>query len=101
MLARRLDYSPASDEIAMVVSVMHDDLMAHGLRDDDADRVRLAFEALGRRAKRWPRPVDVIEHLPRKPAAAMLEAPHLSSDEVRSNVRALRQAVAGKIITPR
>lgn len=101
MLARNLDHAPSADDLAEVVSVYVDDFLRHGLRDDDSERLSEAFEIAGYKALRFPRPADVIAHLPRKAAPAMLEAPTLSRDEVRSNVRALRQAVAGKIITPR
>ena len=97
MLARNLDNSPAADDILMVASVYHDDMVAHGLTDDDAERVGNAFEIAGRRAQRFPRPVDVILNLPRPANLMLTENVEISDDEAKSNVRKIKSMLAGAI----
>lgn len=98
MLARCLDRAPAADDLSKVVGVYHDDLVDHGLRDEDSERVAAAIASAGRMAERWPRPVDIIRHLPPKPKPLMLEEPQLTPDEVRENMRKVRAVCQGKVV---
>lgn len=60
MLARNLDNAPAASEIQFSVSVYEDDLRHRGLDDDDAERVKAAFDSLGPTVTRFPTSADVI-----------------------------------------
>lgn len=64
MLARRLDYSPKAEEIAITVNVMVDDLRTMGLCEHDSPRVLKAFQDYALEAKRWPTTAKIKEHLP-------------------------------------
>lgn len=66
MLARNLDNSPSASEIHYSVSVYEDDLRHRGLTDDDTERVKAAFDALGPTATRFPAPADVIAAIPKR-----------------------------------
>ena len=54
MLARNLRYAPAADELPIVVSVMEEDLLALGYKDDDIERIVYAINQVGRATDDWP-----------------------------------------------
>lgn len=100
MLSRCLDRAPAADDLVKVVDVYHDDLVDHGLRDPDAERVAAAIAAAGRMAERWPRPVDIIRHLPPRPSLRAIEVQPVDRETALDNVRTLKAAVA-HLMVPR
>lgn len=91
MLARNLDNSPAASEIHYSVSVYEDDLRHRGLTDDDADRVKAAFDGLGPSITRFPTSHDILEAVPRR-GANVLPGRHgngMITDESREGMRKL------------
>ena len=64
MLARQLDYSPAAEDLPLIIQVMVEDLRRVGLSDYDAERVQAAFGAIATNVGRWPTMYMVREHLP-------------------------------------
>ncbi len=98
MLARRLDFAPAAEEIPQVISVYVDDLSAHGLTDADAGRVRVAFETVGRKTGRWPRPVDVIGALPKREDQTPLLESQVPRYQRKANLAVIREMLKGKVV---
>jgi len=64
MLARNLRYAPAADELPIVVSVMTDDLMALGYKDDDIPRIVYAINQVGRAIDDWPTVNTIRKNIP-------------------------------------
>ena len=76
MLARQLDYSPAAEDLPLIIQVMVEDLRRVGLTDNDAERVQAAFGAIATNVGRWPTMYMVREHLPaRQHSTPLLPAP--------------------------
>lgn len=102
---RQLDYSPAADDLAAVVSVYHDDMVAHGLVEDEIDVARLddAIEKCGREMERFPAPVHIIDQLlprkyyepePERPVLATIPPPTPTSPEDNAEfLRALQKMI--------
>lgn len=92
MIARNLEGSPAASESAEVAGVYCDDFENRGLTDDDAERVKAAFDALGPQVTRFPPPAQVLQCLPAKTPPKMIE--QKSNPEVaRRNIAAMREAM--------
>lgn len=100
MLARCLDRAPAADDLPRVVDVYHDDLVDHGLRDEDAHRVAAALAKAGRMAERWPRPREVILNLPRRrpPHLAKLEHTDADPEQARAAFQEMRRILGSKVV---
>lgn len=95
--ARMLDYSPRDEDLGKVASVMIDDLIAQGLTDDDAHRVAIAMESVGRRQRTWPKVPDIIGALPASDrfVPPMLEAKPTEKGEAIANLKAIKRMIAG------
>jgi len=65
MMARQLEYAPAADDLPAVAKVMYHDLVRLGLKNEDSDRVRKAFQGIALNLGRWPTAFMVKENLPK------------------------------------
>lgn len=65
MLARQLDYSPAADELPLVIEVMYEDLVRAGFGDQDAERIVVAFDRIAITGIKWPTAFAVKEAAPK------------------------------------
>lgn len=98
MMARRLDYAPTAEELPMTASVFHDDLVAHGLGDADAERVRLAFEEFGRKSGRWPRPAEIIAALPKREKVTASLEHKVTGVQAKRNLARIKALLRGKVV---
>jgi len=64
MVYRHLDFGPRVEDVPTVHAIMREDLMRHGLTEDDRDRVQKAFWDLGPKIQRFPTPQMIITALP-------------------------------------
>jgi hypothetical protein len=92
MLARQLDYAPTADELPFTAKVMTDDLVYRGLRDQDCDRVREAFQKLGPALQRWPTARMVIEAMPPEQPDRALPRPDPNMEKVAAGIAGMRRA---------
>lgn len=54
MQARRLDFTPSSENMPVTAEVMTKDLFREGYTDDDCERIKYAIDAAGRAYPRFP-----------------------------------------------
>ena len=81
MLARQLDYSPAAEELPLVIEVMHQDLVRAGFGDSDSERIAIAFDRLALTVSKWPTTVAVREAVPRRAETAFKRLPYKRTPE--------------------
>ena len=93
MLARNLDSSPAANEIGLVASTYHDDLVRMGFTDEDADRVRGSFQTLGVSISRFPTVAMILAAMPPKQKPKMLTR-ELTDDERKRNIDNLHRMLS-------
>ena len=75
MMARQLDYSPKAEDLPRNCRVMCKDLMAIGLKDADAARVRAAMQKIAIDIGRWPTAYMIRNCLPASEQTAQTQLP--------------------------
>lgn len=96
MLARRLEFAPAPENLPAAYAVILEDLKRYGLTDADTDRLRWAFWHLGPRIDRWPTPWTIIQALPSKPEPKQVGHGICNREGQRKFIDVARAALEGK-----
>ena len=81
MLARNLRYAPAADELPIVVSVLTEDFMALGYRDEDIPRIVYAINQVGRAIDDWPTVNTIRKNIPQQSEFLFRTQPYKSLEQ--------------------
>lgn len=89
LLALRLDGCPSDDMIEATVVTWIDSLTFNRVWDEgrDAPRLRHAFKVLGATRLNWPKPLELVENLPRVEALLALPAKPVDPETAAANIR--------------
>ncbi|MAP35689.1 MAG: hypothetical protein CME75_07955 [Halomonas sp.] len=97
LLSLRLPSAPWEDESEYTTKMWIEALWAAPIgwdEEQDAHRLRYAFNRLGGQAERWPAPRQLLSLLPDRPQRARLPKPPMSEAKRKANRERLRSMIA-------